>query len=156
MIKLIRLDYRLLHGQVCFAWVQSLGTQRIIIVDDAVAADELKKSVLALAKPANVRLNFFSLKTMLQKMPRIEKLQENIMILFGNTKTLLGFCQEYRKIKEINYGGLSRKEDSKQYSEAIFMTPAELEDSRKLKAMGINLYMQQTPTYKKKPLNPMI
>lgn len=42
MIKLVRLDYRLLHGQVVFGWVNHISAQRIIIVDDAAANDELK------------------------------------------------------------------------------------------------------------------
>ena len=37
MIKLVRLDYRLLHGQVVFGWVNHISAQRIIIVDDVAA-----------------------------------------------------------------------------------------------------------------------
>ena len=45
MIKLVRLDYRLLHGQVVFSWTQNVGAQRIIVVDDEAAADELKNAL---------------------------------------------------------------------------------------------------------------
>ncbi len=34
-IVLARLDYRLLHGQVVFSWVNSVAAQRIIVVDSA-------------------------------------------------------------------------------------------------------------------------
>ena len=51
MIKLVRLDYRLLHGQVVFSWTQNVGAQRIIVVDDEAATDELKKTALNLSKP---------------------------------------------------------------------------------------------------------
>lgn len=51
-IVLARLDYRLLHGQVVFSWVNSVAAQRIIVVDDAAANDEIKKGALKLAKPA--------------------------------------------------------------------------------------------------------
>ena len=43
MIKLVRLDYRLLHGQVVFSWTGHVGAQRIIVVDDDAANDEMKK-----------------------------------------------------------------------------------------------------------------
>ena len=46
MIKLVRLDYRLLHGQVVFSWTGHVGAQRIIVVDDDAANDEMKKSAL--------------------------------------------------------------------------------------------------------------
>ena len=43
MIKLVRLDYRLIHGQILAAWVNHLSAQRIILVDDAAAnVDEVR------------------------------------------------------------------------------------------------------------------
>lgn len=153
MIKLVRLDYRLLHGQVVFSWCSYVGAQRIIVVDDDAASDELKKAALSLSKPAGVRLNIFSLETTLAKMAKVETLNENIMMIFGNTATLRAFCEAYPKIKEINYGGLANKAGAKQYGSAIFMTESEAEDTRKLKDMGIKLYIQQTPSLKVEPLN---
>ena len=76
MIKLVRLDYRLLHGQVVFSWCSYVGAQRIIVVDDDAASDELKKAALSLSKPAGVRLNIFSLATTLSKMPKVETLND--------------------------------------------------------------------------------
>lgn len=153
MIKLVRLDYRLLHGQVVFSWCSYVGAQRIIVVDDDAASDELKKAALSLSKPAGVRLNIFSLETTLAKMAKVETLNENIMMIFGNTATLLAFCGAYPNIKEINYGGLANKTGAKQYGSAIFMTESEVQDTRKLKDMGIKLYIQQTPSLKVEPLN---
>lgn len=153
MIKLVRLDYRLLHGQVVFAWTSYVGAQRIIVVDDEAATDELKKSALSLSKPAGVRLNIFTLKTTIAKMPKVETLDETIMMIFGATRTLRAFCEEYPKFTEVNYGGLANKSGAKQFSSAIFMTEAEVEDTRKLLEMGIKLYIQQTPSHKKEVLD---
>ena len=148
MIKLVRLDYRLLHGQVVFSWTGQTNAQRIIVLDDADATDELKKSALTLSKPAGVRLNIFTLQTALGKMPKVEALNENIMFIFGNTKTLREFCEGYPKIKEINYGGVANKAGSKQYDQAIFLTAEEQADTKKILDMGIKIYMQQTPNHK--------
>ena len=49
-INLVRLDYRLLHGQVVFSWVTKVGAERIIVVDNDAAGDDVKKSALRLAK----------------------------------------------------------------------------------------------------------
>lgn len=152
MIKLVRIDHRLLHGQVVFAWTKSLGVSRIIVVDDDAARDEMKKMSLNLTKPSGVKLNIFSVEEVLSKMPKVEKLNENIMFIFGNTNSTLRFCKGYNKIKEINYGGIAKKDNSKQYSNAIFLNEGELQDTIELKEMGINLYMQQVPTSKKEDL----
>jgi fructoselysine and glucoselysine-specific PTS system IIB component len=156
MIKLLRIDHRLLHGQVVFSWTKTLGVSRIIVVDDETAKDEMKKVSLNLSKPVGVTLNIFSVKDILAKMPKVEQLKDNIMIVFSGTKGALEFCKGYPKVTEINYGGIANKANSKQYSNAIFLNEEELEDSRKLKEMGINLYMQQVPTSKKEDLTSKI
>lgn len=152
MIKLVRLDYRLLHGQVVFAWTGHINAQRIIVVDDAAANDELKKSALSLSKPAGVRLNVFTLEKTLAKMPKVEALEENIMMIFGNVATLKAFCDAYPKIREINYGGLSNRPGSRQFGQAVFMTEEEAAATKSLMERGIRIYMQQTPSHKEEAL----
>ncbi len=51
MIKFIRIDHRLLHGQVVFSWSKSLQINRILVVNDEAANDEFKKMSLELSKP---------------------------------------------------------------------------------------------------------
>ncbi len=152
MIKLIRLDYRLLHGQVVFAWTGHVGAQRIIVVDDEAANDEIKKSALMLSKPASARLNIFTLEKTLAKMPKVEQLNENIMMIFGNTATLRAFCEAYPKVVHevgaINYGGVANKSGAKQYDQAVFLTAEEQADTKAILDMGIKIYSQQTPSHK--------
>lgn len=153
MIKLARIDYRLLHGQVVFSWTKAMGIDRIIVVNKEAATDEFKKMSLNLAKPTGVKLNIFTVEEALSKMPKVETLKETIMFIFGNTKETLAFCEGYPKIKEINYGGIPKKGDAKQFASAIFLDDSEQADARKLKEMGIKQYIQQVPTSKSEDLN---
>jgi PTS system mannose-specific IIB component len=137
---------------VVFSWTKTLGVSRIIVVDDESATDEMKKVSLSLSKPVGVTLNIFTIKDALARMPKVEQLSENIMFVFRGTKELLEFCKSYPKFKEINYGGIANKGNSKQYSNAIFLNDEEVEHSKQLKEMGIDLYMQQVPTSKKEDL----
>ena len=56
MIKLVRVDHRLLHGQVAMAWTQSLDVDCMLIANDAIMKDEIRKTTLKLAKPNGVKL----------------------------------------------------------------------------------------------------
>ena len=156
MIKFIRIDHRLLHGQVVFSWSKSLQINRILVVNDEAANDEFKKMSLELSKPQGIKLNIFTVENTLTKISKIEALSENIMMIFGNTKDVRQFCESYSNVKEINYGGIIKKEGSKQFSNAIFLTENEIEDAKVLKSMGIKQFMQQVPTSKKEDLNSMI
>ena len=95
MIKLVRLDYRLLHGQVVFSWTGHVGAQRIIVVDDDAANDEMKKSALLLSKPAGVRVNIFTVDKAIAKMPKVEQLDEKIMMICP-AQVLPGISQDQR------------------------------------------------------------
>ncbi|HGT0999458.1 TPA: PTS sugar transporter subunit IIB [Enterococcus faecium] len=156
MIKFIRIDHRLLHGQVVFSWSKSLQINRILVVNDEAANDEFKKMSLELSKPQGIKLNIFTVENTLTKISKIEALSENIMMIFGNTKDVRQFSESYSNVKEINYGGIIKKEGSKQFSNAIFLTENEIEDAKVLKSMGIKQFMQQVPTSKKEDLNTMI
>ncbi|HCI1234046.1 TPA: PTS sugar transporter subunit IIB, partial [Enterococcus faecium] len=114
------------------------------------------KMSLNLSKPTGIKLTIFSVEQLLEKMPKIETLNENIMLIFGNTKEIRQFCEAYPKVQEINYGGIIKKEGSKQFSNAIFLNESEQEDAKKLKALGIKQFIQQVPTSKKEDLNTML
>ena len=43
MIKLVRVDHRLLHGQVAFTWTSAINADCILIANDAVPKDDLRK-----------------------------------------------------------------------------------------------------------------
>lgn len=149
MIKLVRLDYRLIHGQILAAWVNHLSAQRIILVDDEAANDEMKSATLRLAKPAGIRLNIFTVEKTIAKMSKILELKENIMMVFGTTSALVAVCDACQDIREVQYGATFNKEGSKQVDESVFLDESEQADTRELLAMGVKIYSQQTPSKRK-------
>lgn len=147
-IKLVRLDYRLLHGQVVFSWINTIGAQRIIVVNNEAATDEVKAGALRLAKPAGVRLNIFTVDRALKKMEKLNTLGEDVMFVFGNVHELLEFCSSY-KFPEINFGAAANHDGASPVGgkdSSVFLDAAERADAQKLLDMGIKIYEQQTPT----------
>ncbi|MFR1599631.1 MAG: PTS sugar transporter subunit IIB, partial [Coprobacillus cateniformis] len=55
-VKFIRIDDRLIHGQVVTAWIKTYQAKKILIVDDIVAKDDFLKNVLKMVKPSGVDL----------------------------------------------------------------------------------------------------
>ena len=51
MIKKLRVDYRLVHGQVAISWSRALGVDCILVANDEVAKDEMRQSMLRISKP---------------------------------------------------------------------------------------------------------
>ena len=142
MIKALRIDHRLVHGQVAFTWTHFLSATRIIVIDDKVANDDFQKMTLNMAKPAGCKLNIFSVSKALERADKIDSLNDNAA----------GYITGHPKFKELNLGGIAKKEGSKRYGDVVYLAPDEEEDLRKIQATGCELFMQQLPTTKRDPL----
>lgn len=58
--KLVRVDFRLMHGQVVTGWLKKFSVNRLLIVDDKTKADPYLGMVFELAKPQGVSLQMLS------------------------------------------------------------------------------------------------
>ena len=108
MIKALRIDHRLVHGQVAFTWTHFLSATRIIVIDDKVANDDFQKMTLNMAKPAGCKLNIFSVSKALERADKIDSLNDNVFIIFGNCKDAAGYITGHPKFKELNLGGIAK------------------------------------------------
>lgn len=152
MIKAVRIDHRLVHGQVAFTWTHFLAATRIIVIDDKAANDEFQKMALNMSKPAGVKLNIFTVEKALSKMAKVETLNDTIFIIFGGTHDAARLIEAYPKIKEINYGGIAKKEGSNSYGDVVYLNAEEVADTKKILSCGTKIFMQQLPTSKKEEL----
>ena len=152
MIKALRIDHRLVHGQVAFTWTQFLAATRIIVIDDKAAADEFQKMALNMAKPAGCKLNVFSVDKALERAEKIDSLTDSVFIIFGSTKDAAGYITGHPVFKELNLGGVAKKEGSRNYADVVYLTPEEEDDIRAIMATGCKVFMQQLPTTKRESL----
>ncbi|MPM18033.1 PTS system mannose-specific EIIAB component [bioreactor metagenome] len=144
MIKLVRVDHRLLHGQVIFSWTKQLAVNYIIVADDKVANDSLSVMALTIAKPADCELSIVPLDKVKELVEKSGN--KNIMILIKGPNEANKLIERLPEIKKINYGGIAKKNDSKSYGKAIFLNSSELADTRTLLEKGIEIFVQQVPT----------
>lgn len=154
-VVLARLDYRLLHGQVVFSWINTVGANRIIIVDNDAATNDIKKNALKLAKPSGVYLNIFTVEKALSKMAKLDTLGDSVMFVFGNTKELLEFSKQHQ-FDEVNYGATANVDGAEQIGgsgSSVFLTKEGKKDTQELLELGTKVYIQQTPTHQRVNLN---
>lgn len=65
-IRLARIDSRLLHGQVATVWTKAVTPNRILVVSDNVAQDNLRKTLITQAAPPGVKANVITIDKMLK------------------------------------------------------------------------------------------
>jgi fructoselysine and glucoselysine-specific PTS system IIB component len=146
MIKLTRIDDRLLHGQVAFTWTPALGADCILIANDKVANDEFMKMTLGLAKPAGTKLLIRSLNDAAVFLNDEKSKNLKVLLLVNSVKDAHAMVNGVAEIKSVNFGGLQTKEGAKLISKAIAVNDDDITIIRELLSKGIELEIRQVPT----------
>lgn len=146
MIKLTRIDDRLLHGQVAFTWVPALGVDCVVIANDKVAKDEFQKMTLGLAKPAGTKLLIKTLADTVTYLNDEKSKNLKILLIINSVKDAATVAGGVNEIKSINFGGIRGKEGSRLISKAIAITEDDIITIKQLLEKGIELEVRQVPT----------
>lgn len=146
MIKMTRVDHRLLHGQVAFTWIRQVGADCILITNDAVAKDELRMSVLRMAKPQGVKLVMKSVDDSIKALTSGVTDKYNLFIITESIEDAWRLCKAVPAIRELNIGGVKVEDGKRQISEAVFVSDEECARIRELDAAGVHVFVQMTPS----------
>ncbi len=148
MIKMVRVDYRLLHGQVAFSWTQALGADALLLVSDTVKNDPLRMKALRLAKPAGTKV---VIKTSDEAIQQIKSGVTDKYKLFIICETLPIASKLVKEIgeKAINLGNMPFAEDKEQVTKSIFLNKEDKELIEELAYQGVDLFIQMVPSENK-------
>ena len=143
---LARIDTRLLHGQVATAWTKTVGPNRIIVVSDNVAHDNLRKSMIEQAAPPGVKANVVPIDKMIQvaKDPRFGATKA--MLLFETPQDALRAIKGGVDIKELNLGSMAHSQGKVVCTKAVSMGSDDVKTFDELLAMGIKIDVRKVPT----------
>jgi fructoselysine and glucoselysine-specific PTS system IIB component len=149
MIKLLRVDHRLLHGQVAFSWTNTLGADCILIANDDVVNDEIHKTTLKLAKPHGVRLVIKNIQDSIESILSGVTDKYKLLIVVSSIEDAYKLATAVEEISSINLGGVKAKEGTRAISQTINVFPYEEELLHKLIDSNIEVEIRQVPTDKK-------
>lgn len=142
-IVLTRIDDRLIHGQVATIWAKETKCNRIIVVSDEVANDNLRKTLLVQVAPPGVKANVITIEKMIEiyKNPKYDSFKA--LLLFTNPTDVLRVVEGGVGIESVNIGGMSFKEGKKQITSAVSVDDKDIESFKKLNEKGIELEIRK-------------
>ena len=142
---LVRIDSRLLHGQVATAWTKSVRPDRIIVVSDNVSKDKLRKNMIIQDAPPGVRANVVPIKKMIEvsKDPRFGATKA--LVLFENPEDALKAIEGGVDIKTLNIGSMAHSEGKVAVNKVLSLNEKDVETYDKLNEMGIKFDVRKVP-----------
>ena len=156
MIKLTRIDDRLVHGQVEFTWTPALSADCLLVANDRIAKDQFLKMTMGLAKPAGVKLLILQVEAAIAYINDPANKGQGLLILVDSVKDAHALVAGVPEIRSINFGGIRAKAGAKQVSKALALTENDILLIRELLQRGIELEARQVPTDKKQAIDNLI
>ena len=111
-IVLVRIDDRMLHGQVVSTWLKDYGIEQVLIINDKAANDPIQKSVAGLAAPKDVRVHLFGVEQFIDILKKTP-IKRKTMLIFTTSTDVLKLVENGLEIKEVNVGGMRYNESRK-------------------------------------------
>lgn len=146
MIKMLRVDYRLVHGQVAFAWTNFLSADAILLANDDVVQDDFRKKVLNLAKPNGVKLIFKSIADSLKAIESGVTDKYKVFIVVENIKDAYLMAKGTDQIKLIDIGLVADRENTKNIAKSVYVNEEEINQLTELVNNGVEVVVKQAPT----------
>ncbi|AUK49944.1 PTS mannose transporter subunit IIAB [Pasteurella multocida] len=138
-IGLARIDDRLIHGQVATRWTKESKVSRIVVVNDDVAKDSVRSTMLKSVAPPGVTVHVVDVEKMIRVYNNPEYAGERMMLLFTNPTDVVRLMEAGVAFKSINVGGMAYKDGKKMITSAVAVDDKDIEAFKKLDAQNIEL-----------------
>jgi PTS system mannose-specific IIB component len=149
MIKMVRIDERLIHGQVAMIWSKELGVDRIIVVNEKVANDPILSSTLKMAAPDTVKAIILDEKKaeMLLNDSRAANLK--ILVVVNSPKDALFVAKNVKDVPLVNIGNYGKADKSgmpkERLNDNVFLNDQDRSDLKAIIDLGITTQYQLVP-----------
>ena len=147
-IALVRVDNRLVHGQVLEAWLPALDAQGILVADDEAAGNVLARSAMALAIPPRVAFQVVKVAAAADLLRPGGKgpPAARTLLLLRDVRDAVSLRESGVRLPRLNLGNIHFAAGRKPISPSVFLARNEVEALQGLAAAGTQVEVRAVPT----------
>ena len=145
-LVLVRIDDRLIHGQVVVGWGKALHPERIALCSDEVAHSDWQRAIYLSAVTEDMEASVLTVDETVEAFQKDEFKSERVILLADSPKAIVSLVEQSVPITSVNVGGMHFKPGKKQIANFIFVDDEDIENFRILHSKGISLEGRDVPT----------
>ncbi|MDO5416946.1 MAG: PTS sugar transporter subunit IIB [Lachnospiraceae bacterium] len=153
MIVCLRVDERLIHGQVAMTWAKTLKLNGLVVASDEAAANEVQQMTLKMAVPDGIKCIIRSVKGVCDILDDTRAANMRLMVLVPTVRDALFLAERYSNIEMVNIGNAGKMtagEGKKILSKEVMLTEDEIQALKELVKRYPDTFFQATPARDKK------
>lgn len=160
-VSALRVDDRLIHGQVAMTWIKQLRVEGIMVANDAAAQDPTQKMALQMAVPSGIRVLIKPVDEIIRMLNYPKSAKMRILVLTRTVKDALKIQENVGKIEFLNIGNVGRFDgidasEKKVLTPTIMLTEDEIQALERLVELEPETCLQQVPNDEKKLVKDLI
>ncbi len=142
-VVFVRVDDRLIHGQIVEGWVPFVGADAIYVVDDEICLDESRCRLMRMILPSGLGLRIIATAELSEALAS-DRLNR-VMILFNSLNSLVSAVENGFSMGNINVGNIHNLRGGHQITPSVFLNKNDVTLVKKLHDMGIALEVRDVP-----------
>jgi len=151
-ISLVRVDNRLVHGQILEAWLPFTGASSIIIPNDSLASDMFRETIMRMALPRDIELHIFSLDDFQKRHQSAKEDNRKTLIIFADIQDAFAAYEKGFHFATLNIGNVHRDPFVTACSPSVFLNEEDIDLLAQLsQKKGVRIDIRRVP--KEKPID---
>lgn len=144
-IRLVRIDFRLIHGQVITKWSKLTDVKSIVVVNDELAADEFMADIYVIAAPPGMQVDVISKDQFVQGVKDGKFDSGKILVLFKNIEDVREVVEKGVAFKQVQVGGLGSGNGRTSVVKGISVDKTDIANLTFVQEQGAEVTFQVTP-----------
>lgn len=155
-LSLVRIDDRLVHGQVVEGWIPFLKADLVLVASDAAAQDETQVALMRLALPDHVELQAVPVEGAAKHPDLSDSSRRRVLLLAPGPREVLELLERGARFVKVNVGGLHYTAGKVQLGKAIYLSEDDLSALRGISGRGVELEGRALPSERETDLLDLI
>lgn len=149
MIKMVRIDERLIHGQVALIWTRELAVDRIVCVNDKAASDSVMTATLKMAAPESIKTIVVSREDAKRLFadPRFDSFK--VLVVVNSPQDALFVAENAQNIVKVNIGNYGKADKTsttrERLNDNVFLDADDAAALKHIIDLGIQTEYQLVP-----------
>ena len=139
----VRIDNRLLHGQVVQFWIPHLNVEKLLVADDEVFGNAAMQTIYRMALPETVRLAVMPVAQLESEFSKLGALTS--LVLIRTVKDAKRAVESGCRFSKIMIGNVHASPDRKRVTDAVYLSAQETEVLSWMEHRGIEVEIQTFP-----------
>ncbi len=153
---LVRVDDRLIHGQVVLGWARALKPDRIVVANDRIASSAWERKFYTSSVPPHIKVSFLDLEETARQLLNNLFRNESVMVLFESVRDVYDVMEKGVTFDEVNIGGIHFRRGAEELLPFVFLTGEDRACMRELVKRHVRLVAQDIPGNSPRVINALV